>query len=195
MNQPRNRQDLQKIIQSGKRPKYIFFWGHTPRTPEGIDKSCLSNWYNSTFRVEGFTYPTAEHYMMAEKARLFADHKIEEAILKANTPGEAKALGRKVRNFSEERWVEARFTIMVEGLTAKFSQHPAMATFLRNTGKRVIVEASPQDRIWGIGLSADHQDAERPQNWKGENLLGFALMETRDLLEHHPEVPPWKPSA
>jgi ribA/ribD-fused uncharacterized protein len=95
----------------------------------------------------------------------------------------AKKLGRQVIGLDDKVWLEHRWAIVVRGNTAKFTQHPALAAVSdRQTGERVIVEASPYDRIWGIGIPADHPDAERPQNWRGFNLLGFALMEVRQKL-------------
>ena len=103
-------------------------------------------------------------------------------ILAASNPAAAKRLGREVQGFDETAWAAARFAIVVAGNVAKFGQNPALAEFLRTTGERVLVEASPTDRVWGIGLAADHADAESPEQWRGLNLLGFALMETRRTL-------------
>jgi ribA/ribD-fused uncharacterized protein len=94
----------------------------------------------------------------------------------------AKALGREVRGFDEQRWAERRFGIVVDANMAKFGQHPELREFLLGTGDRVIVEASPRDRVWGIGLAAGDDRAQSPDQWLGLNLLGFALMETRDRL-------------
>ena len=91
-------------------------------------------------------------------------------------------LGRQVRGFTERRWAERRFDLVVSGNLAKFGQHPELRDFLLGTGHRVLVEASPADRIWGIGLSADHEHATSPEHWPGLNLLGFALMGVRHRL-------------
>lgn len=120
--------------------------------------------------------------MMAEKARLFKDEESLDRVLVANHPNEAKQLGRKVAGFDKKLWERQRSEIVTTGNFAKFSQNPALKEFLLNTGDRVLVEASPVDRIWGIGLAADHIDAENPYKWKGLNLLGFALMEVRNRL-------------
>ena len=87
-----------------------------------------------------------------------------------------------VENFDEETWIAHREAIVLEGSIHKFSQHPDLRTFLLSTGDRVLVEASPVDPIWGIGLAADDPRATDPGKWRGLNLLGFALMKTRDLL-------------
>ena len=103
----------------------------------------------------------------------------------------AKELGRGIRDFDEQLWVDARFGIVVTGSTAKFAQHPALRSFLLGTQGRVIVEASPVDAIWGIGLSANDPDAANPERWRGLNLLGFALMEARRRLLLAPNVDEW----
>ena len=95
----------------------------------------------------------------------------------------AKKLGRQVRNFDHARWEAARFDIVVRGNTAKFVQNEPLQSFLFGTGRRVLVEASPVDRIWGIGLAADDPRAMHPEQWRGLNLLGFALMAVRDVLQ------------
>lgn len=120
--------------------------------------------------------------MMAEKARLFGDLDSVAEILAAGNPGEAKKLGRAVRNFDEKIWRQNRSRIVVEANLLKFGQNPELAAFLLNTGGRVLVEASPVDRIWGIGLAADNPAAQNPNLWKGLNLLGFALMDVRGRL-------------
>ncbi len=162
--------------------KYVFFWGHR-KNPNGLTtKSCFSQWWEQDFVVEDHLYRTAEHWMMAQKARLFQDQKALESILKAITPGEAKKLGRQVRGFDATIWNTHKFDIVVQGNRHKFSQAPDLKDFLLNTKDRILVEASPHDKIWGIGLAAQAEGIENPYNWKGENLLGFALMQVRDQL-------------
>ncbi len=119
---------------------------------------------------------------MAEKARLFHDVDAERRILRASSPGAAKRFGREVRGFDESEWVANRFDIAVKGNTAKFGQNEKLATFLLGTKHRVLVEASPVDRIWGIGLEARDARAENPLAWNGLNVLGFVLMEVRARL-------------
>lgn len=169
-------------VEEGKAVDFYFFWGHTPKQVGGTDKSCLSQWYPAPFVVQGITYPTAEHWMMAQKALLFKDENAFQQILDTPKPGSAKAIGRRVIGFDELIWIDRRYDIVLEGSYHKFSQHEALRRFLLQTGKKVIVEASPVDNIWGIGLSQDSSSALNPINWKGTNLLGFALMETRDKL-------------
>jgi ribA/ribD-fused uncharacterized protein len=162
--------------------KYLFFWGHRPPPGGGVGKGCLSQWWPCTFVVEGQRFASAEHYMMWRKALLFDDFDVASRVLAASSPGEAKALGREISGFSEEAWVSSRLEIVVEGNLAKFGQDPALRDFLLGTGSRVLVEASPLDRVWGIGLTADDPRALDPASWLGLNLLGEALMEVRSRL-------------
>lgn len=164
---------------SGEKFKYVFFWGHQPGK-NGITASCFSQWYEAPFIVDGLRYPTAEHFMMAEKAMLFEDLGIRDQVLDAPTPGVAKALGRQIQDFDEAAWLEHRFSIVVRANEEKFAQNPELGQFLQQTGSRVLVEASPVDRIWGIGLAQDDERASNPNEWQGLNLLGFALMQVRD---------------
>lgn len=178
---PRSTSDLIARTRSGESLKYLMFWGHTPKG-RAIGKECLSQWYPCRFEVAGVAYASAEHFMMASKATLFGDEATCRKILDADSPGEAKALGRSVVGFDPAIWERQRFRIVVEGNCAKFSQNAGPGEFLRATGRRVLVEASPTDRIWGIGLAADHPDASDPTKWRGANLLGFALMAARHRI-------------
>jgi len=182
MNDSKFLTDLQEQIRQGKSQKYLYFWGHTPKTIDLVDKSCFSQWFPSIFQVDGIEYKTAEHFMMAQKAKLFGDEKIFQKIIQVNHPNEAKSLGRKVENYQESIWLEHRFNLVVQGNLAKFDQNDQLKQFLLNTNDRILVEASPVDKIWGIGLSVDDEKAEKPLQWKGLNLLGFALMEVRKQL-------------
>ncbi|MEL7362488.1 MAG: NADAR family protein [Bacteroidota bacterium] len=179
---PATLDQIQQAVQRSRRFKYLFFWGHKPRSYGQVDRACLSQWYTAPFSVDGHRYPTAEHFMMAEKARLFGDEDMRQRIITATHPGAAKKLGRQVRGFKDATWQRARFDIVVLGNRAKFEQNEALGEFLRRTNRRVLVEASPRDRIWGIGLTADDPRAANPLSWRGANLLGFALMEARSAL-------------
>ncbi len=174
--------DLLKDVQNGISKKYLHFWGATPDKNGEITKSCLSQWWMEDFQVDTITYCCMEQYMMAEKARLFGDKKTEEKILHCNIPGKIKALGRKVEGFDEEVWQICRYSIVLNGNYYKFSQNQRLWNFLNATKDRVLVEASPYDRIWGIGLAEDKKEAVAPEHWKGINLLGFALIEVREEL-------------
>jgi ribA/ribD-fused uncharacterized protein len=172
-------EELRRRYNSGQRLKYVFFWGHQ-RPQNGVNASCFSQWYAAPFVVDGDKFATAEHYMMASKAALFGDEEVRRQVMLAPNPGAAKALGRQVRSFDEAIWVRERFSIVVRANRAKFSQNVDLRTFLQNTGSRVLVEASPVDRIWGIGLSEDDEHVQNPNLWRGLNLLGFALMQVRE---------------
>jgi len=173
---------LEAAVRAKSRPKLLFFWGHQPSKDGRITTSCLSQWWPAPFSVDGLTYPTAEHWMMAGKARLFGDGQVATQILGAGSPRQAKQLGRQVSGFDAARWDAEKYRIVTEGSFEKFRQHKALGAFLLSTGDQVLVEASPVDRIWGIGLAADDERAGNPLLWRGENLLGFALMEARDRL-------------
>jgi ribA/ribD-fused uncharacterized protein len=178
----RSQLDLCDYLAQGGDPKYVLFWGHRPSKDGAVSKTCFSQWFEAGFDLDGNHYPTAEHYMMAEKARLFADPVAAQRALAAATPGAAKAIGREIVGFDEDTWLKHRWRIVVDANVGKFSQNGALREFLLNTGDRVLVEASPVDSIWGIGLAADDPKAAIPNEWQGLNLLGFALMEVRARL-------------
>ncbi|WP_051970329.1 NADAR family protein [Kitasatospora azatica] len=178
----RTREALAALTAAGVQPKYLFFWGHQPQRDGSIGPGSLSQWWPSPFTVDGIEYATAEHWMMASKARLFGGEEAVPGILAARTPAEAKKLGRLVQGFEEETWAAARFALVTEGNVAKFGQDEALRSYLLGTANRVLVEASPRDRIWGIGLGAGNEAAADPARWRGLNLLGFALMEARERL-------------
>ena len=158
--------------------EFVFFWGH--RKSKSITKSCFSQWYDRGFVIEGIRYNCAEQYMMAQKAKIFGDEEIFEMILKNEDPKEIKALGRKVRGYDPAVWDENKFSVVYEGSYAKFTQNDDLKEFLLSTDGKILVEASPYDKIWGIGLRQGSEGIEDPKNWKGTNLLGFALTQVRD---------------
>ena len=119
---------------------------------------------------------------MAKKAILFNDNETFYKIIECKTPAEAKKLGREVKNYNDSIWLENRFEIVKNGNIHKFSQNKDLLQFLLNSDEQIIVEASPVDSIWGIGMASDHKDINNPEKWIGLNLLGFALMEVRDEL-------------
>lgn len=211
MSLPTNRDELRKRWQNGERFTFLFFYGHKP--PEsGVNNSCFSQWYSRLFSVDDVDYQTAEHWMMAEKARLFNDHATLDEILNAETPKEAKAFGRKVRNFDPAVWDENKFDIVVRGNYEKFTQNEDLKNYLLATSAFVtsadppgynrqvreqplayqtkkmtetnviLVEAAGRDVIWGIGLGRDNPKALDPSTWRGRNLLGFALTVVRHKI-------------
>jgi ribA/ribD-fused uncharacterized protein len=144
-----------------------------------IDQQIL--FFSQWFELGGIHYPTAEHWMMAGKARLFEDEEILQEILMAPDPKSVKALGRKVQNFEKDAWDSKCVEIVKEGNIAKFKQNPDHLTLLKSTAGTILVEAAPRDRIWGIGMGAANEKASDPLRWRGRNLLGFVLTELRDL--------------
>lgn len=173
---------IRKDFEKGRKQKYLFFWGHQNLRSGEIGQGCLSQWWSANFEIDGFKYFSAEHYMMAEKARLFNDKTNLDKIINSKSPAQAKQFGREVLGFNEELWCENRFQIVVKGNLAKFEQNTELMQFLLSTKNRILVEASPVDNIWGIGLAKDNEHVQNPLKWKGLNLLGFALMEVRDIL-------------
>lgn len=171
---------LRAAVERGERFHYRFFWKATP------GDGCFSQWWPGEFSVDGVTYANAEQWMMAGKARLFGDDETLAEILATGDPAAIKHLGKKVRGFDEDTWKRRRLDLVTEGNVAKFSQDAALRAHLLGTGDAVLVEASPLDRIWGIGLAEDSPDARDPRRWRGLNLLGFALMRARARLAGHP---------
>lgn len=161
---------------------YLYFWGHTPKYDDIVDKSCLSQWYDSPFVTGLLNLKTAEHYMMYGKAIVFKDEEAIYEILAAKTPKNAKFLGSKVKNFNGETWDVVKIETVFKGNMLKFTQHTDLAEFLIKTKDKILVEASPYDKIWGVGLGKNDPLIKDVETWKGENLLGFTLMEVRDEL-------------
>jgi ribA/ribD-fused uncharacterized protein len=175
-------ESLRRQLAEGKRPRLRFFYGHRAPADGAVSDACFSQWWTASFTVDGQQYVSAEQFMMAEKARLFGDHEMRARILATTRPADAKKLGRGVSGFDEAAWVAARFDIVTAANVAKFDQDPALRRYLLDTGEAVLVEASPTDRIWGIGLKRDDPRAHDPGRWLGLNLLGFALVRSRAIL-------------
>ncbi len=161
---------------------FLFFWGHHQKR-QHIDKSCLSQWFPREFRVGAILYTSMEQYMMSQKARLFGDTATEEKIMAATDQGTIKALGRVVAPFDRAIWDRFKSAIVMMGNYYKFAQHADLRSFLIQTGSKILVEASPHDKIWGIGLSEADKRALRPSLWQGQNRLGLALMTVRAELQ------------
>jgi len=151
--------------------KYVFFWN-------GV----CSQWHASEFEIDGKKYTCAEQYMMYKKALLFEDEEVANAIMRTNSPKEQKALGRKVRGFEKDKWEEVCREYVYEANYAKFTQNPHMLKELKTYGNREIVEASPEDKIWGIGMHETNPDILDKSKWQGKNWLGEAVMRVRDEL-------------
>ncbi|MBR6705928.1 MAG: DUF1768 domain-containing protein [Clostridia bacterium] len=181
-----SREDLSEWIGIGSRPSFISFWGHIPGSGK-VDKACLSQWYDCIFEVEGVRYHTAEQYMMAQKAALFSDRRAYAGIMASDSTADCGVLGRKIQGFDPKVWDRAKYGIVLKGSIAKFGQNPKLWSYLDSTGDSVLVEACTNDGIWGVGLGIDDPRTEDPSEWRGRNLLGFALMETRDILRRREE--------
>ena len=152
--------------------EYVAFWRNN--TP-------FSNFYKQPFTYKGHKLQYSEQGFMLEKAELFDKSKIP-LIVAAKRPEQVKAIGRSVENYDDEVWKAHRYQAMVDVLKSKF-QHPTLRAILLDTGDRVLVEASPYDRVWGVGLTEDDPNIFNPEAWQGTNLLGRALMEVRESLK------------
>ena len=150
---------------------HIYFWG-----------TYLSNWHKCVFKDDQFLYPSSEAYLMTQKALLFGDIESATKIIKTREPRKQKALGRLVKGFNDTVWNQHKFEIMVKGLFLKFSQNKSLKNQLLATGSKTLVEGSPYDKIWGVGLKWDDPRILDEANWKGENRLGQALMIIREMM-------------
>lgn len=152
----------------------IFFWNGP-----------LSNWwwspFDDTIVEKQLHFESVEQFMMATKAYIFADFDIFDKIMKENDPKYQKALGRSVRNFDDVVWKKYARRLVYRGIYSKFNQNPELKALLLSTGDKILVEASPYDHVWGIGV---HFDKVTLNNWQGQNWLGQILMRVRkDLRE------------
>lgn len=177
-----NNDIIKRIVKGNPSVDIIYFWGHTPN-PKKMTAACFSQWYDCTFVVDGVNYHTTEQYMMASKARLFGDDEVCSEIMSADNPYAYKKLGRKIRGFDQAIWDANKYDIVVAGNKAKFGQNPDIKEFLLSTGDAILAEASPYDKIWGIGLDREQAMKGSVNDWNGENLLGCALMDVRDWLK------------
>jgi ribA/ribD-fused uncharacterized protein len=151
--------------------KYKFFYGGP-----------FSQWARSPFVIDGVTFNTCEQWMMWNKAQVFGDIDAAYRILATDDPAEQKRIGRQVKNFDDNVWMKLAYPIVVAGNRAKFTQNPAFNEALKKTCGQLLVEASPVDRRWGIGMREGERGIENPANWKGDNLLGKAITEVRHEL-------------
>ena len=166
----------------GKKNTYVMFW--RPHEGNGI----LSQWYDSTFTVEGVEYSHAEMYMMAEKCKLMGDEETRQQILQCrHDPSKQQKLGRMVANWDEDLWLANREEVVYQASLAKFSQNSDLKAFLMQTDDAVLVEASPSDRVWGIGMKRTDYNATNEREWRGQNLLGKCLMRARETIRQEEE--------
>lgn len=191
------------LREKGGNVLYIAFWGH-----DG-NNGWLSQWYPSPFTftlnavhktllqnlahilsthsisinldlISGKEFLTAEHFMMTGKALLFDTNSLHD-IISAQNPKQVKAAGRNVKNFNQDIWDKVNVIWVTIGNYLKFTQHDNLKKLLTGTGTKVLIEASPLDKIWGVGLAPTSHLLKTPKNWKGENRLGDALMTVRQL--------------
>ncbi len=153
--------------------KYYFFYK---------TKHPFSQWYRCKFIISGIEYNCAEQYMMHQKALLFKDLISSKLIIKSKHPREQKELGRKIKNFNEATWEKHCKSIVYHGNKEKFLQNPYLLRVLKNTKKRIIVEASPNDKIWGIGIGIKDPQICNKKSWQGSNYLGYILSDLREEL-------------
>ena len=148
----------------------------------GEENDFLANWFFSDFTKDGVQYSSMEQYMMHRKALTFGDREPAEKVLATHDFGEIKALGRQVKNYDNRIWNGIRQIVVYEGLLEKFRQNPDLKQRLLATGDAMIVECAFQDKIWAIGLTLQDKNRLIPEKWRGQNLLGFALMQAREKL-------------
>jgi ribA/ribD-fused uncharacterized protein len=148
-------------------------------------KNYFSNFYITKFYSDRYNhwFTSTEQYFMYSKALYFNDVKIAQKILKTSNPDEIKGFGRRVANFVPEDWLQVSYEYMVEANLLKFMQNPYIRTRLLETGDKILVEASPKDLLWGVGLSLYNPDIYKKEKWLGENKLGLVLMEVRETIK------------
>ena len=155
-----------------------YFW-----MPEDRPYGALSHWYPArTKDSKGNIFPTVEHYMMYHKALVFGDQAVAQEVLSADSPEEAKKAGRRVHGFDSDTWAAQRESVVFDGNYLKFAQHDNLRKLLLETGNKPLVEASPEDKVWGIGYTAE----EAPQHietW-GQNLCGKIIERVRARFQH-----------
>ena len=163
--------------------EYVFFWGHTGKD-NVLGKEVFSQWYPTSFQADGRIFSSTEQWMMFQKAVLFADTEIAYQILRESNPAKVKELGRKVSNFDAAKWDKYKYAIVLKGNYLKFTQNRDLLKVMLSFKGKTFVEASPYDKVWGIGLKANDKRALDEKQWQGENLLGKALTKiAEDLSE------------
>jgi ribA/ribD-fused uncharacterized protein len=159
-------------------PQLTFFWSHR----EGAAHAECSQFYPCSMVIEALTFTCCEQWMHWRKAVVFGDAAIASAILAEPNPARQKALGRQVTNFSQAIWAAVARDVVFRGNIAKFSQHPDLLERLRMSCGTLLVEASPNDTVWGIGLTSADPQAADPATWRGTNWLGNIITEVRVAL-------------
>lgn len=179
----------------GKERRIRLFFKNLPVGWEACGNGCFSQWQPQEFLALDRKYSCMEQFMMEQKAELFGDEAVRQQILEDTDPKRFKALGRKVKGFRQDIWDQVKYSVVLNGNWYKFSQNRTFREFLLSTGDDILAEASPYDAVWGIRLSEHAPDAQDPAKWRGQNLLGFALMEVRDELRRvnaHENLCDWR---
>jgi len=153
---------------------HVYFWGD----------QTFSNWGNAKFVYKGIPFKNSEQALMWEKAVIFKDFQASTKILENDNPSYVKKIGRQVKGYQDSKWAEVRYDIMCDILYEKFKQNKDLKEILLSTKKKTIVEASPHDKIWGVGLHWNDIKILDENNWDGFNLLGQALEKVRGMLNH-----------
>lgn len=175
-----DRQALIERLHGGDEFEYVIFYRERDKW------GCLSQFYRAPLTIDGIRYSTAEHFYMAEKARTFGDDEALAKILVAGPPKKAKNIAKNIIGFDRDQWYKDDHArrVAVRGNVAKFSdpENKEIRDILMSTGDAVLVEGAPFDYKWGIGIRWDDERASKPEEWEGDNLLGFALMDARQRI-------------
>lgn len=172
---------IQQII-TGETPSYTCFLSDRCMQNADWDTNCFNENYYAPFKVEGIVYNTVQHWLMAQKAALFYDAVSMEKIIACKTAAHAKLLGSQIKQVDEDVWLANAYALVVKGNVHKFAQHGTLKQKLINTSHSIIVAITPNDCLWGNGMNYQPNQPFNPIKWKGANLLGYALMDVRDIL-------------
>lgn len=186
--QMHNYQELVQQIQTGQSFEYLTFSRKTAEEPI-VNNECLSLLFRAPFRAEGALFKSAEHFVVAEKARMFKDLPSALKAIMAKTPERAHTIGQGIQGFDEAIWAENCEALLVKANFYKFKAHQLLRDFLLCTGDKVLVYADADDLLLGAGFACDSQQyLTDPTRWPGKNLLGFSLMTVRDMINQHSTV-------
>lgn len=174
--------DICKRYDSGESLRFVFFGECHSEFTDSVGKECFSRWYSLAFEIEGKSFFCIEQYMMAEKACFFDDEECERRIMNNNDIEDITLLGQQIKIFDGFLWDNYKKDVIRQGNVAKFADNKELFEFLISTDDAILVEATPYDVVWGIGMREGDQGIDNPHNWKGENILGFTLMKIRDFF-------------
>lgn len=172
----KDEKNTDKLCVNGVFHDAVFF--HLPEEPNGF----LSNWYPAVFVLDGIRFSSTEQYIMYRKCQIFGDEESAAAILKTDDPAQQQSIGRKASGFNAVVWNGMKQTLAYRGLLAKFSQNEELKKQLLETGNAFLVECAYQDIIWACGIRLNEKERFDMSKWRGQNLLGFSLMEVRKTL-------------